>query len=80
MGQPHDEPTCCLIIALALSQSSFSFVEHFSWGALPAIDMLCIGAQLAVQGTTFENKNSGSAGPCLHDGRYPCQHLAGGYI
>ena len=46
MGQLHDEPTCCLIIALSLSQSSFSFAEHFSWGARPPIDMLCIARQL----------------------------------
>ena len=69
MGQPHDEPTCCLIIARARFRNPHSHLWNiFPGGPCPPIDMLCIAAQLAaVHGTTFENKNQGSAGSCLHD-------------
>ena len=46
--------------ASPLSQSSFSFVEHFSWGALSAYRHVMHSRTISVQGTTFKNKNPGS--------------------
>ena len=58
-----------------LSQSSLSFGDHFSWGALSAYRHVMQSRTISSHArdhfyctaTTFENKNPGSAGSCLHD-------------
>ena len=69
MGQPHDGPTCCLIIARVRFRNPHSHLwTIFPGGPCPPIDMLCKAGQLAgMHETTFENKNPGPAGSCLHD-------------
>ena len=55
MGQPHDGPTCCLIIARVRFRNPHSHLGTiFPGGPCPPIDMLCKAAQLAaMHATTF---------------------------